>query len=98
MPIVRATGGLVDTITDANEATLAAGTATGFCFGDYSTLALNEALGRATEAYTQPDLWRQIVSNGMQQDWSWANSARQYVELYRATINQVRRGLVSGNA
>lgn len=98
VPIVRATGGLVDTITDTSEATLAAGTATGFCFGDYSTLALNEGLSRATAAYAQPEVWRKLVSNGMRQDWSWATSARQYVELYRATINQVRRGLVTGKA
>jgi len=98
VPIVRATGGLVDTITDTNEATLAAGTATGFCFGDYSTLALNEALSRATAAFAQPEVWQRLVSNGMRQDWSWATSARQYVELYRATINQVRRGLVTGSA
>ncbi len=98
VPIVRATGGLVDTITDANEATLAAGKATGFMFGDYSTLALSEALDRACATYARPEIWRQLVTTGMRQDWSWANSARQYVELYRATINGVRRGLVTGNA
>jgi starch synthase len=96
--VVRATGGLVDTITDTNEHTLAAGTATGFAFSDYSPLALAEALDRACQAFRQPDVWQRIVRAGMGQDWSWTASARRYVELYRATANQVRRGLVAGNA
>jgi starch synthase len=95
VPIVRATGGLVDTIVDTTEATLADGTATGFRFGDYSALALHEALSRAVATYGQPDVWRKIMLTGMQQDWSWAHSARQYVELYRATVNQVRRGNIA---
>jgi starch synthase len=98
VPVVRATGGLVDTITDADEASLAAGRATGFRFSDYSSLALGEALQRACRAYAEPAVWKQIVQNGMKQDWSWARSARQYVELYRATINQVRGRVVAGNA
>ncbi len=98
VPVVRATGGLVDTITDVQEKTLAEGTATGFLFGDYSTLALNEALQRACAAYAQGEVWNRIVGTGMRQDWSWATSARGYVDLYRATMNQARKGLVAGNA
>jgi starch synthase len=98
VPIVRATGGLVDTITNLDEHTLADGTANGFSFGEYSALALTDSLSRATGAYNQPEVWQRLVQNGMRQDWSWSASAKRYVELYRATINQVRRGLVSGNA
>jgi starch synthase len=98
VPIVRATGGLVDTITAASEQPLANGTATGFTFSDSSALGLGEALQRACRAYAQGDVWKRIVQAGMKQDWSWATSARGYVELYRATINQVRGGLVAGNA
>jgi starch synthase len=98
VPVVRATGGLVDTITDVNDKTLAAGTASGFTFGDYSALALTEALQRACNTYTQPEIWKRVIEAGMRQDWSWAHSAEHYVELYRATVNQVRRGLVTGNA
>ena len=98
VPVVRATGGLVDTITDTNEQSLAAGTATGFSFKDYSPLAMSEALQRACAAFAQPDTWQRIVATGMHQDWSWTNSARQYVDLYRATIQQARRGLVAGSA
>jgi starch synthase len=61
-------------------------------------LALGEALGRACQAYAQPEVWKKIVAAGMKQDWSWSKSARQYVELYRATIKQVRGQAVTGNA
>ena len=96
--IAHATGGLVDTITNLDDKSLAAGTATGFAFSDYSPLALSEALERALNTYRQPQVWQRLVQTGMRQDWSWAASARQYVELYRSTMNQVRRPLVSGNA
>ena len=77
---------------------MADGTANGFSFAEYSALALTDSLSRATTAYNQPEVWQRLVQNGMRQDWSWTASAKRYVELYRATINQVRRGLVSGNA
>ena len=64
--------------------TLAAGTANGFSFREYSPLALAEALARACDAYRQPEVWQRLVRTGMRQDWSWARSAKQYVELYRA--------------
>ncbi len=95
VPIVRATGGLVDTIVDASDAAIADGRATGFRFSEYSELALNEALQRALTAYAQPDIWKRIVRAGMTQDWSWAASARQYGELYRETAGRVRRGLAN---
>ena len=98
VPIVRATGGLVDTITDLNDKTLSAGTATGFRFGESSTLALTEAIERACNTYTQPEVWKRLVRAGMTQDWSWAASARGYSELYLKTVNQARRSLVAGGA
>jgi len=98
VPVVRATGGLVDTITDTAEDTLTAGTATGFVFNDYSPLALSEAIGRAVAAYSRPDVWQKIVSAGMRQDWSWAASARKYSELYELTARQVRGGYATSRA
>jgi len=95
VPIVRATGGLVDTIVDASDAAIADERATGFRFSEYSELALNEALGRALSAYSQPDVWKQLVRTGMTQDWSWAASARGYGELYRLTAGSVRRGFAN---
>ncbi len=98
VPVVRATGGLADTVVDWNEATAADGTATGFAFSEYSALALSESLQRACRVYAAPENWCRLVQAGMRQDWSWATSARQYVELYEQTVNQVRRGVVSGKA
>ncbi len=97
VPVVRATGGLVDTITDCNDTTLANGTATGFSFGDYSAMALAAALERACTTYAQEDAWKQLIRKGMGQDWSWATSAKKYVELYQATARQVRSGMVAPN-
>ncbi|HQU46247.1 MAG TPA: glycogen synthase GlgA, partial [Pirellulales bacterium] len=88
VPVVRATGGLADTVTDTNEQTLAAGTATGFTFRAYEALALAETLRRAIDAWHQPHVWSQIVAGGMRQDWSWQRSARQYVELYQSLLNR----------
>ncbi len=90
VPVVRGTGGLADTITDATEETLAAGTATGFAFREYSGLALSETLQRACNLLARKPEWQRIVDAGMRQDWSWTQSARQYVRLYEQTLAQVR--------
>jgi starch synthase len=98
VPVVRATGGLADTIIDRNEATAADGTATGFAFSEYSALALSESLERACQVYATPENWNRLVQACMRQNWSWATSAGRYVELYKQTVNQVRRSTVSGKA
>ncbi|MEO1497625.1 MAG: glycogen synthase GlgA [Planctomycetota bacterium] len=90
VPIVRETGGLADTITNTTEATLAAGTANGFSFADASSYALSMATDRAVRAYCQPEVWKQLVSTGMNQDWSWNRSAGQYAELYKRAMDCVR--------
>lgn len=88
VPVVRATGGLADTVVDANAETLAQATATGFTFTEYTSLALSEALHRACGAFADQSLWRQLIQTGMQQDWSWSQSARHYVDLYEQTRNR----------
>lgn len=93
VPIVHATGGLVDTITDANPETLRAGTATGFQFSTYDTRTLSETVLRACDHYAATDVWQQIVTTGMKQDWSWANSARQYVSLYEQMVARRREAV-----
>ncbi len=98
VPVVRATGGLVDTITNFDEKTLEAGKANGFTFSDTSALALSEALERACNTYARPEIFKRLVEIGMGQDWSWAASAKQYVELYAATAGSLRRGMIAGNA
>ncbi|HWB09096.1 MAG TPA: glycogen synthase GlgA [Pirellulales bacterium] len=90
VPVVRATGGLTDTVTDTNDQTLAAGTATGFTFRAYEGLALAENLRRAIDAWHRPAYWSQVVLNGMRQDWSWRRSAKQYVDLYQTMLKRAQ--------
>jgi len=85
VPVVRATGGLADTVVDTTDETLAGGTATGFSFGEYSAIALSETLGRAYDTFANQPSWQQLIETGMRQDWSWAQSARRYIELYDQT-------------
>ena len=82
VPVVRRTGGLADTVVDANPQTLAAGVATGFTFDDYTSLALADTLERACQLFADRSAWRELVMRGMQQDWSWNRSAALYAELY----------------
>jgi starch synthase len=89
VPVVRATGGLVDTVVNATEQTLANGTATGFAFEDYTSLELADSLQRACRAYADPVVWSQLVETGMRQDWSWGHSADQYGVLYERTLSRV---------
>jgi starch synthase len=86
VPVVRATGGLADTVIDATEDTLAAGTATGFHFRAYSEMVMEEALNRACSTFlSHRNVWDHIVVRGMREDWSWSRTARQYADLYKKT-------------
>lgn len=90
VPIVHETGGLADTIINADEQSLAAGTANGFSFREDKAQALCETLHRALETYHRPDVWRRLIATGMRQDWSWMRSAAEYVKLYERTIARTR--------
>lgn len=83
VPVVRATGGLADTVTDQ---TSRPGHGTGFTFADYSADACREALGRALTVYADRATWRNLQRRAMAADFSWSASARQYVALYRRAI------------
>jgi starch synthase len=86
VPIVRATGGLNDTVQDADES--AAG-GTGFKFSDYTPGALVDTVRRALAAYRDADRWQAIQRRGMREDHSWDASAAEYVKLYgRARTGQ----------
>jgi starch synthase len=80
VPIVRATGGLDDTIQPFDPAT---GEGTGFKFTGKTSEALLEAVRSAVALYRQPEQWRRLVRNGMACDFSWDRSAREYEALYR---------------
>ena len=79
VPIVRATGGLDDTIEAFDGQS-----GTGFKFSEYNGAALLRAIEQAIAAYHQPQVWQQLVSNGMRADFSWGRSAKQYLEIYQA--------------
>jgi starch synthase len=86
-PIVRRTGGLADTIVNVTEENLAAGTATGFMFDEYTAHALYQTGKWALTLYRdRPADFKQIVRTAMKQDWGWDKSAEKYVELYRRVI------------
>ena len=78
VPIVRATGGLQDTVIDAAEPD-----GNGIKFADYSRDALVSAVRRALELYTDRPRWAGLQRSGMATDPSWDVSAREYVKVYR---------------
>jgi starch synthase len=79
-PVVRATGGLADTVRQYDPAT---GEGTGFVFEHFTADGLRWALRRALQVYDVPKAWRRLQLNGMAADFSWGVRARQYEELYR---------------
>jgi starch synthase len=89
VPLVRATGGLADTVVDATPEALAEGRATGFRFLAYTPEALAEAVRRALDLYRDhPDQWLQLQRAGMRQDWSWNRSAAEYERLYLSLVKE----------
>jgi starch synthase len=84
IPIVARTGGLADTVIDANEAALAAGVATGFVTAPDNVAMLSQAITRAGQAFRAPATWRQLQANAMATDVSWHRSAAQYAALLKA--------------
>jgi starch synthase len=91
VPVVRATGGLADTIVGYDEQTASSGQNNGFIFQEYSSLAFSEILRQACDVYRKPEIWNRLIATGMKQDWSWNRSAKQYVELYKTTVSRFRQ-------
>ena len=82
-PLVARTGGLADTVIDANEAAIAAGCATGFQFAPVETAALADAVDRACDAFADRALWARIMANAMAAEVGWGASAARYAALYK---------------
>jgi len=80
VPVVRATGGLDDTVQDFDRVT---GRGNGFKFGRYSSGAMLDKIYEALYCYAEPDVWRRIQRNGMSVDNSWRAAAQKYIDLYR---------------
>jgi starch synthase len=87
LPVVARTGGLADTVIDANHAALSAGVATGFQFSPVDQPSLEHALGRAARSFADRKTWTAMQTHGMEQDVSWDNSAAVYAGLYRNLLN-----------
>jgi starch synthase len=81
VPIVRRTGGLVDTVTHHDPVNQAG---TGYCFDRYEPLDLFTAMIRAWEGFRFKEQWRTLQQRGMAQDFSWDKSAHEYDKLYRS--------------
>jgi len=86
LPLVRGTGGLADTVVDANAVTLAGDSATGFVFDEESPQGLLDAIERAIELYGDRAGWQRLVRRAMTRDFSWSAAARQYIALYRDLV------------
>ena len=88
VPVVARTGGLADTIIDANEAALSAGVATGFQFTPANALTMRHAIRRTAGAHADRKVWTRMQKQGMKADVSWDRSARRYADLYRELIKR----------
>jgi starch synthase len=83
VPVAACTGGLADTIIDANDAAVNAGVATGFLFHGATPENFAKALQHAVTAFANRKAWKALQEQGMRADYSWARSGRQYADLYR---------------
>jgi starch synthase len=83
VPVVRAVGGLDDTVRNFDAVTRSGN---GFKFAPYRADRLVEKIYEALFAYADPETWRTIQQEGMREDNSWENAARKYVELYNCTL------------
>jgi starch synthase len=94
IPVVRATGGLADTIKDYDPV---ASKGNGFTFTPYDPWQFYAAVVRAAETYRHPSLWTSLIRRAMNEDVSWSRSAQRYVQLFHTAIaaRRERRGLAA---
>ncbi len=83
VPIVRAVGGLDDTIQNFDRVN---GKGNGFKFNEFRADKFLEKIYEAVFTFAEPDAWRRLQYNGMTEDNSWENAARKYVSLYNLTL------------
>lgn len=85
-PVVHKVGGLADTVVHASLNNLSQGIATGFVVDVLDAATLFETIRRAFVLYKHKLAWRQLIRTGMTQDFSWENSAREYLDVYQAAV------------
>lgn len=83
VPVVRATGGLADTVKNIGAKK---SQGNGFVFTEYSSKALLETVKKAVETFRNKKMWAKLIINGMNHDFSWNVSAKKYIELYKKAI------------
>ena len=88
IPIVRATGGLADTVKNYS---LETGRGYGFVFEEYSSKALVATIKKAVDVYQNKDLWKKLVDRAMKLDFSWKTVTEKYLNLYNAYLNKTHQ-------
>jgi starch synthase len=91
VPVVARTGGLADTIIDANDAALSMGVATGVQFAPVDLGNLNETIARTCALFANPKVWQSMQMAGMGCDVSWDRSADAYTNLYKSVLKSKTR-------
>jgi starch synthase len=86
LPIVRRSGGLADSVVDADQNNIKEGIATGFSFSQPTAHDLIACVQRAVSVYRQPIVWRKIRSHAMRQEFGWGRPAQAYADLYRRLV------------
>jgi starch synthase len=85
VPVVRATGGLNDTVEPFDEKT---GKGNGFKFGPYEAEALGNEIKRAIRLFKDKKVWKKLMVNGMKANFSWDSSAKAYIDIYKSIIKK----------
>ena len=85
VPIVRRTGGLVDTVSHHNPID---NSGSGYCFDRYEPLDLYTSMVRAWEGFHYKDKWQELQQRGMRQDFSWLKSSLEYIKMYKEIIGE----------
>jgi starch synthase len=93
IPLVRATGGLADSVIPFYPKT---GEGTGFSFREFHSFSLIGTIYQALFTYRQPQVWKKVVQNAMRADFSWKSVAKEYLKLYKKAISW-RRAALSPN-
>lgn len=97
VPIVRAVGGLADSVVDASDENLANQTANGFSFREFRSDVLFWNICRARAMFADKQKWNQLQQTGMKRDWSWKHSASEYGRVYEQALGKRLPKLSNGS-